>query len=93
MTVKELKEAIEGLPDDMQVIIQRNDEEFSPLSEIDPYAVYIPKTNKSDEVYSMAWTAEDMCMTDEEWEVIKAKPRCLVLISLDITEDVFYVSY
>ena len=30
-------------------------------------------------VYSMDWTANDACVTDEKWEEIKSKPRTLIL--------------
>ena len=81
MTVKELKEEIENLPDDMEVILQKDSEGngYSPLYTTDADAVYIPDSTWSGNVYSMEWSADDACMTDEEWDKIKLKPRVLVL--------------
>lgn len=79
MTVKELKEAIANLPDEMEVVLQKDSDGYSPLSDVDPDAVYIPDSTWSGDVYSMDWTADDACMSDEEWEEIKSKPRTLIL--------------
>ena len=81
MTVKELKEAIVNLPDEMEVVLQKDAEGngYSPLSGADPDAVYLSETTSYGDVYSMDWTADDACMTDEEWEDIKTKPRTLIL--------------
>ena len=81
MTVKELKEAIANLPNEMEVVLQKDSEGngYSPLSVVDPNAVYIPETPWYGDVYSMEWTADDACMSDEEWEEIKSKPRTLIL--------------
>ncbi|HKJ34277.1 MAG TPA: hypothetical protein VJ945_01415 [Flavobacteriaceae bacterium] len=81
MTVKELKETIANLPDEMEVVLQKDSEGngFSPLYGADSDAVYIAKTTWYGDVYSMDWTADDACMTDEEWEKIKSKPRTLIL--------------
>ena len=81
MTVKELKEAIANLPDEMVVVLQKDSEGngYSPLSDVDPDAVYIPKTTWSGDTYSMDWSADDADMTDEEWEELNSKPRALIL--------------
>lgn len=81
MNIKELKEVIANLPDEMEVILQKDSEGngYSPLYCADPDSVYIPDSTWSGYVYSMDWTAEDACMNDEEWEDIKSKPRSLVL--------------
>ena len=81
MNIKELKIAIENLPDEMEVILQKDSEgnEYSPLDGVDPDAVYIPETTWCGDVYSMNWTAEQACMTEEEWEEMKLKPRTLIL--------------
>lgn len=85
MKVKELKEEIANLPDDMEIIMQRDSEGngYSPLSCVDKDAVYIPESTWSGDVYSMEWSADDACMEDEEWEEIKRKPRCLVLAPIN----------
>lgn len=81
MTVKELKEAMENLPDDMEVILQKDSEGngYSPLAGADPNAIYMPYNTWSGDVYSVEWTAEDACMSGEEWEEVKSKPRTLIL--------------
>lgn len=81
MNVKELKEAIANLPDKMEVVLQKDSEGngYSPLSGVAADAVYIPDSPWSGDVYSMDWTADDACMTNEEWEEIKSKPRTLIL--------------
>lgn len=49
MTVKDLKLAIENLPDDMEVILQKDAEsnEYSPLESYDTELTYIPKNTWS----------------------------------------------
>lgn len=85
MTVKELKKAIENLPDDMEVILQKDSEgnAYSPLIGADPNAVYIPDTTYSGDVYSLDWSADDACMDEDEWEDIKSKPKSLILFPID----------
>lgn len=85
MTVKELKEAIENLPDEMEVVLQKDSEGngYSPLAGTDSDAVYIYETIWYGDVYSMDWTADDACMSDEEWEEIKSNPRVLVLYPMN----------
>lgn len=81
MTVKELKEAIADLPDDMEVILQKDAEGngYSPLYRASSNAVYIPETTWYGEVWWADWSADDACMSDEEWEEVKLKPRALIL--------------
>jgi hypothetical protein len=47
MNVKELKLALAGLPDDMEIILQKDGEgnDYSPLAETDTNAIYIPNTS------------------------------------------------
>jgi hypothetical protein len=81
MNVRELKEVIANLPDDMEVVLQKDREGngYSPLEGADSNAVYIPDSTWSGDVYDMNWTANDACMTNEEWEEIKTLPRTLIL--------------
>jgi hypothetical protein len=81
MNVRELKEVIANLPDDMEVVLQKDSEGngYSPLEGADSNAVYIPDSTWSGDVYDMNWTANDACMTNEEWEEIKTLPRTLIL--------------
>jgi hypothetical protein len=81
MTVKELKEKLTNMPDDMQVILQKDSEGngYSPLAGADNDAVYVPENSYSGEVYSMKWTADEADMSENEWEKIRKKPRALIL--------------
>lgn len=81
MNIKELKDAIKDLPDDMEVILQKEAEGngYSPLYDVDPYCVYIPESTWSGYVYSIYWTADDAIMSEEEWDQLKKEPRSLVL--------------
>jgi len=81
MTVKELKNYIENLPDDMEVILQHDSEGngYSPLSQANFEARYMPETTWNGDVYFDEWTAEDNCMTDYEYEELKKNPRALIL--------------
>lgn len=81
MTVKDLKEVLKDLPDDMEIILQKDAEGngYSPLDDADADVVYVPITTWYGEVYPMYWSADEADMEEEEWEEIKAKPRALVL--------------
>lgn len=85
MTIKNLKELIKVLPDDMEVILQKDSEGngYSPLAGGDTDGVYVPDTPYSGDVYDTKWTAYDACMEDEEWNEIKAKPRVLILYPIN----------
>jgi hypothetical protein len=81
MTVKDLKENIADLPDDMEVILQKDSEGngYSPLSDLDANCIYIPENTYSGQVYSANSNAEDSCMSEQEWEITLENPRVLVL--------------
>lgn len=81
MKVLELKKAIEALPDDMQVIMQKDGEGngYSPLSGADPDGIYRAESTWSGDVYDANWSSEDAAMDDDVWEDLKKQPRCLVL--------------
>lgn len=84
MNVKELKEAIADLPDDMEVILQKDGEGngYSPLADIDSEAIYIPESTWSGEVVSTTCTPLDA--GEDEWEEFKKNnPRCLVLMPVN----------
>ena len=85
MNIKELKEAIKDLPNDMEIILQKDAEGngYSPLRGADPDSVYIAETTWSGEVYSMGWSADDAAMSDEEWAAIKSKVRALILFPVN----------
>ena len=82
MNVKELKEIIANLPDDMEVILQKDGEGngYSPLSGGDSNAIYIPETTWYGDVYEFTWSSDDAGLDDEEWEDIKKNtPKALIL--------------
>ena len=81
MNIKKLKEIIANLPDEMEVVLQKDSEgnRFSPLLNTNPNSIYIPNNTYSGTVYSTEWTADDADMTEEEWEELKSKPRVLTL--------------
>lgn len=86
MTVKELKKELENLPDDMEVILQKDSEGngYSPLSGVDAAVVYVPDSTWSGDVYSVEeWSADDACMDEDEWAEIKTKPRAAVLFPIN----------
>ena len=81
MKVKELLEVLAGVDPEAEVILQKDAEGngYSPLHVADPDAVYVSDCTWSGDVYSMEWSADDACKTEEEWNTIKAMPRCVVL--------------
>jgi hypothetical protein len=81
MTIKELKELITNLPNEMEVVLQKDSEGngYSPLAGVDSDSVYIPDNTYSGNVYSMGWTSDDACMSEDKWKEIKSKPRTLIL--------------
>ena len=85
MTVKELKESIKDLPDEMEVILQKDAEGngYSPLSSIDADCVYIAANSYQGDFYSTEWTADDCCMSNEEWEDMRKHPRSLILAPIN----------
>ena len=81
MNIKELKELIRELPDDMEVILQKDAEGngFSPLADLDSDCIYIPDSTWSGVVYSKGIPASEMYMEEEEWENLKKQPSVCVL--------------
>ncbi len=81
MNVGELIAFLRGYPSETEIILQKDAEGngYSPLSEVDGNAVYIPESTWSGNVYSLEWSADDACMTDEEWAEINKKLHCVVL--------------
>jgi hypothetical protein len=85
MNVQQLREKLANLPDDMEVILQKDSEGngYSPLADADTDAVYIPDSTYSGEVYSTNWTSDDADMNENDWKKILAKPRALVLFPVN----------
>lgn len=78
--VKDLKEAIKDLPDDMEIYLQKDSEGngYAPLYYIDPDTV-VEEDDGETIVYDLSWTAEDACKEDDEWEEIKSRKKTLIL--------------
>lgn len=76
MNVEELKEIIMDLPDDMEIICQRDPEGngFSPLCGADSECFYHEGT-----VYETDSTADENCLDEDEWIEISEGPKSLVL--------------
>ena len=76
MNVRELKDALSDLPDDMQVICSRDAEGngYAELSNVDAECVL-----DEGEIYSASWTADEACMAEESWKEVTEKQRCVVL--------------
>ena len=81
MKVKELIEALASCDPEAEVILQKDAEGngYSPLHAVDHEAVYFPDSTWSGHVYSTTWSADDACKSEEEWQDILRKPRCVVL--------------
>lgn len=81
MNRKELYEIIKDLPDDMEIILQKDSEgnDYSPLAGADPNCIYIPENTWSGTVYSKELNEEDYGMDEDEWNEIRSKPKVLVL--------------
>jgi len=85
MKVKDLKEIINGLPEEMEIVLQRDSEGngYSPLAGGDDKAVYVAENTWSGIVYDMGWDADDAAVTEDEWKEIQSLPRCLVLYPIN----------
>jgi hypothetical protein len=86
MTVKDLKELIANLPDDMEIVMQKDGEgnEFSPLSGMDSNCYYVPEETWYGKVYSEFFSADDNGLEEEEWQRIKNMiPKALVLFPVN----------
>ena len=80
MKVSELKEVLANLPDDLELIVQKDSEGngYSPLEGAE-VAIYVPDSKYSGDVYDLEWSAEDCAMEDDEYKEMRRRPRCVVL--------------
>lgn len=79
LTVRDLKEIICGLPDDMQVVVQRDSEGngYNSAYAADPNCIW---DQHGEEILSTNYTAEQNCIEPEDWEkMLKESPRVLVI--------------
>ena len=81
MNVKELREALAGLPDDMIVIVQKDSEGngYSPLSGVDGVNnAYRAETTWSGEVGLIRLTPDDVVAGYGEEDVLEGEPCCVL---------------
>ena len=86
MNIKQLKELIANLPDNTEVILQKDREGngYSPLQLVDTEAIYIPKNTWSGVVLDANWTHEQAGLTKDEWDHTKSfMGRVLVLVPVN----------
>jgi len=82
MKVSELIERLKSMPQDVEVILQKDAEGngYSPLHAVDDEAIYKPQTTWYGEMYSTNWSAHDAGFASDEWEEFKKQnQRCVVL--------------
>lgn len=82
MKIKELKKAIENLPDDMELLLQDDDEGngYSHLYGIDTNAICLDiEEYNPEKIYHTKDTASENCVSEEEWEEILTLPRVGIL--------------
>lgn len=81
MNVKELREAIATLPDDMPIVMQVDPEGngYGYLAGVDPDAVFV-ENGRELEVYDLSSSADDNCLDEDDWQELKDKnQRALIL--------------
>jgi hypothetical protein len=79
MKVENLIELLSKLPPDMDVILQKDEEGngYTSLEYVDPNCIFIECDG---DMYSTDWTADDCCLEEHEWELMKQEnPKCVVL--------------
>lgn len=78
MNVKELKEFLNNLPDEMEVVLQSDPEgnSYSPLQGTDNNSVW---EESSGICYSLGWTHDEACLSEDEWDEIKKSKKSLIL--------------
>lgn len=79
-TIKDLKEAIADLPDDMLIFNQSDPEgnSFSPCAGIDTNAIMINEGGDYT-VYDTQWTASDADMSEKDWKEMLKLPRVAIV--------------
>lgn len=79
LTIKTLKAIIADLPDDMEVVVQKDSEGngYNNAYHADPDCVW---DQHHENVLSLNYSAADNCMEEDEWEKLKKEtPRILVI--------------
>lgn len=85
MKVQQLIEELSLLNPESEVVLFRrsSDNGFSPLYSLGRDYVYVPDSTYSGEAYYTKYSAEDMCLGEEEWESIKNQRRCVVMFPVN----------
>ncbi len=80
MKVRDLLEILSTMDPETEVILQKDAEGngYSPLYSVYP-GIYVAITTWYGEVSDPDWSADDACLSPEEWKAIKHRPRCVVL--------------
>ena len=81
MKVKDLKEVIENLPDDMEVIVQGAGQYSyaAPLAHTDSNTIYRRSQSWCGNVHNVDLSAEEVPYFADAWEDMKKQPRVLFL--------------
>ncbi len=83
MNVGELRGFLKELPNDMEIILQKDSEGngYSPLAGGDDNCAYVEESSSYGEVFNKNWTIEDCCMEaeEDEYDRIMNSPSVLVL--------------
>lgn len=86
MIVSELINELKKLDQNKIVILQKDGEGngYSPLSGSDEGSIYEAVSTYSGDVFSTSWSADDACMSPDEWEAFKkVMPGCVVLYPIN----------
>lgn len=90
MKVIDLKCILEELPDDMEIILQKDGEgnSYSPCAGADSNVIYMPAITIYNDIQHVEWygdaysldrNAEDHMLTQQQWQEIKKQPKVLIL--------------
>lgn len=79
-TIKDLKEDIKNLSDDMKIVLQVDAEGngFKYVTGIDPGGVVL-EDGYSPAIADSSWTADDAGYSEDEWEDFLSTPRVAVI--------------
>ncbi len=87
MTVRELKSAISELPDDMEVVIERDWDcvEYGPCTGVDANHVRVwDDADDFDVVDVVNREADFFGLEEEDWERVISKPKVLLLLTRQV---------
>lgn len=84
MTVGELRKNLESLPDDTEIILQKDSEGngYSPMYCCEE-GWYVPESTYSGEFYSASRVAEEHDLEEDQWLEMTSKPRAIVFAPIN----------